>query len=177
MNIDELVEKAVRSVRRKKNLLGKGVDGLVYAVDENTALKLHLGRLDKDGNIVYYRDSSRKSAEYEFNIGSDLYQQGVQVPQYFGLFEPNKPSSWKRILDASSPSFFWGVFMERIHGVQYQNLSADLQKEAKDQHQQQIELLKKLGYSTTDSLPDHNTLFDREKNKLYLYDVVRWERK
>ncbi len=176
MNIGELTEKAVQSVRRKDTILGQGADGLVYAVDENLVLKLHLG----DSNY-YYHGSSRKSAEYEFNIGSDLYQQGVQVPQYFGLFEPIEPSFWKAFMKRislcnSSPLNFWGVFMERIYGVRPNKLSNLLRREAERQYQQQQELLEELSYRTLDSSPYMNTLFDVQKNKLFLHDLVRWER-
>ena len=40
MNIEELTEKAIASVR-KDNILGYGADGLVYEVDEKVVIKFY----------------------------------------------------------------------------------------------------------------------------------------
>ena len=182
MNIDELVKKAAQTIPRADEhfCLGRGADGLVYAIDENAVLKLHLGWLE-DGVRQYYRGSSRESADYEFKIGSDLHRQGVQVPQYFGLFEPIKLSFWgaftKKICGAPPPLKCWGVFMERIHGVRLGALSNLPSIEAAHQYHKQKKLISKLGYAPYDNYIHKNTLFDVKKNRLFLYDLVRWEKK
>lgn len=94
MQLAELVEKAVNSIDLNSEPLGSGADGRIYAVDETVVLKLHCGRIPL---FKPARDSDRISAEKEFNIGQELFQQGIQVPQYFGLFEPKK-----------SPLNYWG---------------------------------------------------------------------
>ncbi len=163
MELTELVEKALDSIKNKKNILGQGTDGIVYAVDEKVVLKVHTG--SENGN--YYRHSSKESAEYEFKIGRRLYNKKVHLPKYLALFEPlNHPS-----LD------FWGVFMERIYGQKYDDLSYRSKREAKCQYKEQEKFIVNLGYYMTDNCFDHNTLFDIDKQKLFLYDLVRWERR
>ncbi len=163
MQLTELVEKAVSSIDLNSEPLGSGADGRIYVVDETVVLKLHFGR-----NIPLFkpaRDSDRISAEKEFTIGQELFQQGIQVPQYFGLFEPKQ-----------SPLNYWGILMERIYGIRYKCLPGKLKKEAKRQYDTQSKLISKLGYWPGDSCYDLNTLFDTDKNKLYLFDFVRWEK-
>ena len=163
MQLTELVEKAVNSINLNSEPLGYGADGIVYPVNEEVVLKLHFGRIPLFKPV---RDSDRIFAEKEFNIGRDLYQQRIQVPKYFGLFEPKQ-----------SPLNYWGILMERIHGVEYKSLPEKLKREAKSQFKTQSELIRKLGYWAGDSYHDVNTLFDQHKRKLYLFDFVRWEKK
>ena len=162
MQLTELVEKAVNSINLNSEPLGYGADGIVYPVNEEVVLKLHFGRIPL---FKPTRDSDRISAEKEFTIGRDLYQQGIQVPKYFGLFEPKQ-----------SPLNYWGVLMERIHGVEYKSLPGKLKREAKSQFKTQSRLISKLGYWAGDSYHDVNTLFDQHNRKLYLFDFVRWEK-
>lgn len=164
MQLTELVEKAVNSIDIYTEPLGYGADGRIYAVDENVVLKLHFQ--GKRPLFKVTKNSDRTSAEKEFTIGRDMYLQGIQVPQYFGLFEPKK-----------SPLNYWGILMERIHGVEYKSLSRTLKKEAKSQFNIQSRLIRKLGYWSEDSGHDVNTLFDTDNMKLYLFDFVHWEKK
>lgn len=176
MNLDQLMENAVRSVQQG-NCLGKGRDGIVYAVTDSVVLKLYRGN-PADRKERHYHGSSKRSAEYEFRIGLDLRRRGVQVPKYFGLFKPGSPSLLTKISEiffVPSPLTFWGVFMQRIHGVQYQNLPADLRQEARHQYHQQKELLAGLGYTCIESLLNHNALFDVDNKKFYFIDLVRWK--
>lgn len=163
MQLTELVEKAVNSIDLNSEPLGSGADGIIYPVNEKVVLKLHF-----QGKIPLFKvtkDSDRRSAEKEFNIGQDLYQQGIQVPLFFGLFEPKK-----------SPLNYWGILMERIHGVEYKYLPGKLKREAKSQFNTQSKLIRQLGYWQGDSYHDVNTLFDPHNLKLYLFDFVRWEK-
>jgi len=166
MDLGELTEKAVRSIDRETEPLGKGDDGIVYLINEKVVLKLHRG-IRRQGKAPYfYHGSSRDSAEHEFNIGMELYQHELQVPQFYGLFEPRR----------SSPLNCWGIFMERITGTCYKELPGWLKKEVRRQFKDQERLIIRLDYKQIDSYSDYNTLFDRQKRKLYLYDFVRWER-
>ncbi|MBI4147512.1 hypothetical protein HY494_02565 [Candidatus Woesearchaeota archaeon] len=157
MQLSELVEKTVSSINPDSVPFDSGAEGMVYLVDEEVVLKLYM--------FKPINGSERISAEKEFTIGQDLYLQGIQVPQYFGLFEP-KPS----------PLNYWGILMERIHGVKYKFLPGKLKREAKIQYRKQRRLIEKLGYCPVDSDYDHNALFDRQKMRLYLYDFVHWEK-
>ena len=163
MNIEKIVDKAVKTIQEGegKAYLGHGGESTVYAITRDVVLKIH--------NRCYYHGSSQKSAEYEFELGKELFRQGVQVPQYFGLFSPVQFLYPK--LD------FFGIFMRRIHGVKYFSLSFSLREEAVKQYNEQKKLIEQLGYMVKDSYINLNTLFDIKNNKLFLYDLVRWERK
>ncbi|MEK6900374.1 MAG: hypothetical protein AABX05_04595 [Nanoarchaeota archaeon] len=163
MNIDELAEKVVQIISEEEVCpLGEGDEGLVYAVDDKVVLKLH----NDPQRSGYYRSSSKNNAKYEFELGSYLHQLGVQVPEYFGLFRP-----------ARLPGLnYWGLFMERIYGIAvYYPKIVD---SAKKQFEEQKKLLWKLGYRAEDVSfsQGKNLLFDSTKEKLYLFDLVRWEK-
>lgn len=172
MNLEKLVKKAIGSVKEEDNILGKGSDGIVYAVNEKVVLKVHTGHRKSDYH-EFYHHSSRETAEFEFNIGRELHLKGVLVPEYIALFKP---------LD--SPSLqYWGIFMERIYGVKYNALSLRLQQEAKSQYEEQTKLIRNLGYCIADNYlclasnkndSGHNTLFNKQQRKLFLFDLVRW---
>ena len=132
MILDQLVKKAIKSVKNKDNILGKGSDGIVYAVDETVVLKLYKGeKLGLfDTNRIFYYGSSKQTAEYEFNMGRELHQKGAQVPEYFDLFEPSPLP----LLG------YWGIFMERIYGVEYNALPLKLRPEAERQYEEQTRL-------------------------------------
>ena len=159
MNSAELVDKAINNIRKGKGLLDHGNDGRIYGVTEDAVLKLHTGS---------HRGSPQKSAQYEFELGRELHHQGVQIPQYIGLFGPVSLLRQEWV----------GVFMERIHGREPAALPSPVLTEALRQYKQQKELIDKLGYIVKDSRNMYqNTLFDPKRRKLFLYDLVRWERK
>ena len=160
MDLEKLTKKAIKAVWKTKNFLGDGADGVVYSIDNEVVLKLYCKYLG-------YRGPGQKCAEYEFELGQELHQQKVQVPEYFGLFLP---------VDLPQLNY-WGVFMERIHGVEVQYSDYSLKRKAKRQHDKQIKLINKFGYLIQDSYYNHNTIFDVNRNKLFLIDLLRWERK
>ena len=164
MDIGPLVEKAVRSISQETLCLGKGVDGEVYAVDDKVVLKLY--------NQKLYRSSNLDSALHEFEIGRDLHLRSdlrllqLQIPYYYGLFPPQE----------SAKLNYWGVFMERIYGVKFNDLSHSLCGKAYLQYKKQCRLVESLGYEISDSSIDWNTKFDLEKEKLFLFDLARWRK-
>lgn len=164
MNLDELIQRAIKSFEKGNNTLGKGWDGVVYAVDEKVVLKVHTGDVASNSSTRFHLHSDKKSAEYEFNLGRELHQKGVQVPEYLGLFRP---------LDIPTLQY-WGIFMERIYGIRFEQLSDRLQREARLQYQRQVDAIRCFGYKPKDNSLDHNTLFDQQQEKLFLFDLVRW---
>ncbi len=165
MDLGELTKKALDFIEYDAKPLNSGADGVIFIIDRAVVLKLHRGI---PGCRVphFYHGSSRASAEYEFNIGKELYQKGIQVPQFFTLFEPHK-----------APLDYWGIFMERIYGKEYKSLPFLLKREAKKQFKEQERLIEIAGYKLGDCSHDYNTLFDIEKRKLYLFDLVRWQKR
>ena len=159
MKIEELVKTAIKNIQKGKGLLDHGHDGRIYSVTDEVVLKLHTGS---------HHGSPRIGAQYEFGLGRELHQQGVQVPQYLGLFGPVS------LLHQES----WGVLMERIYGLEPAALASSMHLEALRQYKQQKELIDRLGYTVKDSKNMYqNTMFDPKQQKLYLFDLVRWERK
>ena len=159
MSLTELVDKAINKIQKGKGYLDHGNDGTIYAITDEVVLKLHTGS---------YRGSPQKSAEYEFSFGTELYQHGVQVPQYLGLFGP-VPLHHREGC---------GIFMERIHGLDPSSLQFPGLLEARRQYLEQKKKIEELGYVVKDSKNVYsNTLFDPKQNKLFLFDLVRWERK
>ena len=165
MDIGPLVEKAVQSISQETLCLGEGTEGDVYAVDDKIALKLYTKN--------QYRGSSLDRALHEFEIGRDLHLRSdlrllqLQIPYYYGLFPPQE-----------SPKLnHWGVFMERIYGVEFDDLSYLLKVKACFQYRKQCKLVESLGYEIFDSSIDWNTKFDLEKKKLFLLDLARWQKR
>ncbi|MDO8511095.1 MAG: hypothetical protein Q7S55_02925 [Nanoarchaeota archaeon] len=160
MNIAELVDKAINNIKKRKGYLDHGNDGIIYTITDEVVLKLHTGsRLG----------TPQKSAEHEFELGRELYQKGVQVPQYVSLF---------RALPSPRQESY-GVFMQRIHGQEVSSLSPALHLEAQRQYQEQKKLVEKSGYLLgSDSKNMYiNTLFNPKQRKLFLFDLVQWKRK
>ncbi|GEM_PF-2793546 len=167
MDIQALVEK-VRESRQsiqQGKFIGRGSDGEVYPVDDKTVLKLY--------NRWHPYRSNRDDVLYDFDIGrdlhlrSDLRLQDLQVPYYYGIFPPQE-----EIPELNH----WGVFMERIHGVKYDALPALLKLKAHWQYRKQKKLVESIGYILIDSGVHYNTLFDLEKEKLFLIDLTRWQK-
>ncbi len=157
MNLTGLVDTAINSIKKGK-YLDHGNDGTIYAINNDVVLKLHTGS---------YHGTRQKSAQHEFELGTELYQQGVQVPQYVGLFTT-------QLLNLDC----WGIFMEKIHGIDASSLSSSLLTEAQRQYHEQKKLVENLGYEMRDSKNVYtNTLFDQKRRKLFLFDLVQWKRK
>ena len=163
MSLTELIQKAIKSVEEGNNILGQGHDGTVYAVDKKVVLKVHTGLGTADDRIFYHH-STHETAKYEFKLGRELHQKGVQIPEYMTLFRP---------LDFP-PLKYWGIFMERIYGTEFQLLPDGLKKKAKWQYQEQVKRIRSFGYYPEDISLDHNALFDQQQGKLILFDLVRW---
>ncbi len=159
MKLEKLIQQARACIQRGTGYLSHGNDGTIYAVNEKVILKLHNGG---------YHGCPQKSAEHEYALGTELYQQRVQVPEYIGLF-----SAPLRKQEC------WGVFMERIHGVEPSGLPSTLQLEAQRQYQEQKKQVDRLGYliSKDSKKINSNTLFDQRRRKLFLFDLVQWKRK
>jgi len=166
MDIQGLIEKAVQSISQRSEEIGGGCDGKVYAVDDRIVLKLY-------NKMHSYRNRNKDNALHDFEIGrdlhlrSDLRLQDLQIPYYYGIFPPQE----------EIPKLnYWGVFMERIHGVEYYTLPKLLKLKARWQYRKQKNQVESLGYTLSDSEVDHNTLFDLEKEKLFLIDLTRWQK-
>src|SRR3989344_6617941 len=131
MDLAELADKAIHILRRGKGYLDHGSDGIIYTVTEEVVLKLHTGS---------HHGSPKRSAQYESELGVELYKKKVQVPQYLGLFGPAPLSHREN----------WGVFMQRINGLELSSLSTVLHLEAHRQYQEQRSLIETLGYEVGD---------------------------
>jgi len=158
MPLATLMDTAINSIK-KGRYLAHGNDGIIYVINPEVVLKVHNGG---------YHGTPQKSAQHEFALGTELYQQRVQVPQYLELFTARLPT-----MD------YFGVFMQRIKGVEPSSLSLSSLTEAQRQYAEQKKLIDQLGYKmSADSKTVYsNALFDQKKRKLFLYDLVQWKRK
>lgn len=182
MDIEELVA-LMRMNTRPEDLLGNSNQDFshVYAVTKGIAVKVY-----KSADVYPSRctGTSRESLEgnatWDFYVGNCLYKAGIHVPKPLGI--TSLPFS-----DASMPEFLtaddththedtWYFFMQRIYATPPVGWTNAEKKEVWRQYEDQIERATGLGFKVEDSEFDHNTLFDRTQQKLYLIDFVRWEK-
>lgn len=176
MDLTELYQKAEQAIVHKQ-ILGFGSDGIAYNLDDKVVLKLVNGGYDRR----YRKGNSQTAAEYEYNIGRDLFDHQVQVPEFYGLYQHRGPLRcyilcylWNDYL-FSEEEPLWGIIMQRINGdnVYY----SDNNREAERQLTEQLQLACALGYKPGDVSLNQNTLFDWSQNKLYLIDFTSWEKR
>ncbi len=180
MDIGELVERMKRQTK-PEDLLGESFQGYseVYAVTNDIAVKVYkLLDLYTNNDKGKYRKSLEGNACWDHYVGNCLYKARLNVPKRFGLASVS-------FLDASMPEFLtaddstedtWYLFMQRIHAIPPKEWTGAEKKECGKQYNDQIKKAHDLGFEVVDSDVDHNTLFDRSQQKLYLIDFVRWKR-
>jgi len=158
-------------MQRGDNHIDCGSQSKIYAISEKVVFKIYAAYFNR-------QQRSRQISEHELAVGQELYRQGVQVPEYYGLFSPVQDSG-----------LAWGLFMERLEGVtpaRFQIFSAKidtvekdrylLYAEAERQYQEQTGKIESLGYQINDSSLHSNTLFNIQKKKLYFFDLEDWKK-
>lgn len=179
MDIEELVA-LMRMNTRPEDLLGNSNQdfSLVYAVTEEIAVKVYKS-VDAYTSLCtgISRDSLEGNATWDFYVGNHLYNAEIQVPKPLGITSlPFSDASMPEFLTADDPhEDTWYFFMQRIHAIPPIGWTNAERKEVWRQYHDQIKKATELGFEVEDSDFDHNTLFDRTQQKLYLIDFVRWE--
>jgi len=157
----------VKEVKLVVNINDMPIRGLpgtyarVYGVTSDIAVKCYLR---EDLGCPY--PSVEGNLMWEYKIGTHLLENGVQVPEMYGIRQLELPGIDKMV---------WCLFMQRIDPVRFRNLNHDLQSDWIRQYEEQIKLATDLGYDVIDTnSPAKNTLFDPSVPRLYLIDFVRW---
>lgn len=183
MDIEELVA-LMRMNTQPEDLLGNSNQDFshVYAVTKGIAVKVYKSVDVYPSRCTgISRDSLEGNATWDFYVGTCLYKAGIHVPKPLGI--TSLPFS-----DASMPEFLtaddththedtWYFFMQRIYATPPIEWTHAERKEVWRQYKDQIKKAESLGFESLDSAFDHNTLFSRKEQKLYLIDFVRWEKR
>lgn len=180
MDIGELVA-LMRRNTQPEDLLGQSEQDFsqVYAVTKKIAVKVY-----KSVDVYPLRcsgisgDSLEGNASREVYVGNYLYKAGIHVPKPVGITSlPFSDASMPEFLTADDPNEdTWYFFMQRIHATSPKEWTDAERKEVWRQYKDQINKAESLGFEVHDSTIDHNTLFSRKEQRLYLIDFVRWEK-
>ena len=131
---------------------------IVYRVDETTVAKVF--------NFDYY-------AETEFRIGRRLFNEGLQVPEFYDMAEIEPVRAPINCLKE------WVVFMQHIKGNHIPQISwwsnRKSRREAVRQYKEQVKNVLDLGIHPQDAEWHQNSLFNEEEQKLYLIDFAFWD--
>jgi len=126
------------------------------------------------GDDKLAKGKSKQSSEAEYKWGSYLYEQGVQVPEMYGLVRPDslllRPSYETPIED-------WFVVIQKIDGRDIRDMSIPIQREVLRKYYQEIEKVLELGiYPSCDALSGNNNAVIDKDGKLYLLDFEYWRK-
>ncbi len=177
MNIGELVALMKQQIKPEDRLGGSPRDyAQVYALDEDIAVKIYR-HVDPVAPKKYGK-SLEGNARWEYFVGKQLYAAELNVPKYFGLASAS-------FSDASTPEFLtaddtnedtWYLFMQRIHATSHEELTKKEREILEQKFYEQTCKAYQEGFQPIDCYFDHNALFDRSQQKVYLIDFVRWKR-
>lgn len=180
MDIEELVA-LMRMNTQPEDLLGQSEQDFsqVYAVTGDVAVKVYKS-VDAYTSLCtgISRDSLEGNATWDFYVGNCLYKAGIHVPKPVGITSlPFSDASMPEFLTADdSDEDTWYFFMQHIHATSPKEWTDAERKEVWRQYKNQINKAERLGFEVHDSALDHNTLFSRKEQRLYLLDFVRWEK-
>ena len=142
--------------------INRGNYGIVYRTGENHAAKV-LFKKDLDGTVRFQSDeSSLLNLMGEYEITKTLFENGVSVPQPFGIFKI--PISNMRVP---------GFVMQYIDGKRAFELSDPEYNEAMLLAENELREAKMLGFEPVDATA-RNVLWCPREGKPYLIDFGSW---
>ena len=100
----------------------------------------------------------------EYEIGSELGKQGVNVPEMHGVYTGT---------ETKMPF----LVMQRLHLTKLEDLNRADKTEAKTKYDEQITLAEKAGYIPGDVSECDNCGFDKKTRMVWFYDLEDWEKK
>jgi hypothetical protein len=166
-----LSKKAIESAHRavaENNVLASGSDGRILYVTRNVYLKLMWGSEHEIFPADQFKDdnepqlSARENTILEFERRNEIYNPKIRIPKYHQLFETEEGEH--------------GILMQRIFGLPVRELNEKQREEAFRQYDQQCELIEQCGYRVIPSTPYVNTLFNTQRGRLFLLDLMDWEK-
>ncbi len=119
------------------------------------------------GKKYYYGEK----AYTEYNMGTFLFKNDVQVPEMYRLVSPDVPPYSHEIHINN-----WFVLMQRINGEDILCLERTEGEEGLRQYKQEIGKVLALQIYPGDSSFYFNTIFDTKQGKLYLIDFEAWKK-
>ena len=142
----------------------------IYSVSEDVVAKVY-HEVYPDNFLI-----DKRGSKNEYDMGIFMFEKGVSVPKMYGLVSPDFLLS-RPFIKLSSKSIIknWVNFMQRIYGIDLRKLDGPKLEEAKILWKIELEKILDLGYCPLDS-EDYNVMFDEEKGKVFLIDLVAWRK-
>lgn len=147
------------------NLVGNMKEQLEEAVVNHRFYKYHLSILDVSPELVAKKHKNNLRAAKEFNLGVELYQNGISVPEMYGILT----------LDDYCSVACSYILMQKISGTEICFLIGEERKKAVRQFKDEIKKVLELGIVPKDADWYANSIFNSEADKVYLIDFELWE--
>jgi len=140
-----------------------------YSVGEGKIAKIPKEWREDNGGyykLVNYPLSFREIS-HETGIGRGLYNSGIHVPKPYGFFN---------MREINSGIFYPGFVMKNLHWcvplLKLEGKELDIALKLRDK---EIIKARRIRYVPRDERELGNSLFDRDKEKIYLLDFELWE--
>ena len=138
-----------------------GFYNVIYELTEQHVVKVN--RPDRDATV--------EDLVQESQVAHQLYNEGVSVPKPEGIFKV-KIRWGKNLYGLWFPTKI-GFVMEKINGINGDEINGDLRKKVEELHQIELEKCWKLGFFTGD-IDLSNSIYDSVNAKSYLIDFYGW---
>ena len=109
-----------------------------------------------------------ESGEFHFEIGRLLFQNNIQVPQFYDLIDLSG-------LSVNLSKDFYYIVMDKLIGKGGWELEGHIKKQVGRQLLVEAEKIIDLGINPQDCDNSENAIFNFEENKMYLFDFHIYE--
>lgn len=152
--MEDLIKKSLK----EEKIIADGGDGIILYLNQELVAKLYWDNR-KNGH-----KSPEALARKEFEIGKNLFQNGVYVPEMINVFSFDNPIQWVLV-------------MERLQGANLTEFfGRKIPTEIEKKRRKQIGKAKSLGYKpSNDSHANENAIYCPKEKRVYLIDFVDWE--
>lgn len=144
---------AIQKAIKENRFIDREYDN-VFSVSSKTAIKLH---------------DIESKAKREYEIWKELWKNQVRVPEFYELIHLDKMKVKKRKIE-------WIISMEKINGKKIIELDDAEKDEAVWQFKKEITKVIDIKILPRACFYTGNSLFDQEKQKLYLIDFEEWQK-
>ena len=129
------------------------------------------------GNFVNPNlDSELAHLNNEYEIFSEAYKLGINVPKPEGIFNVAL-SNFESLRSLLKPILTPALVIERINGIPIDNISDENERvSAEVCLDEELRKAKERGFNPFDSIWEDNSLWDPVNKKIYLIDVDCWKR-
>lgn len=135
--------------------------------EQRTISRAHIYTLND--HIIGKMTESGKHARIEFKYGRRLFNEGISVPEVYGLVPPDNDNS--SYVDGDNDVLAgWYILMQRINGEDMIDLEGIELEEAKRQYTIEMRKVLDLGIYPADGVSGFNAMFDKDWGILYLID-------